>query len=145
MLWDDTLSQLPNSMSDIAPTLEREILLRIFNRNMLGMGNSSGSRINRLIGVRTKVDPESGVTDDITNFYPSYERNVIHAFETYPVAQTFGLSIVDAMALPADQWYRIRKSAERVAASRPPEGDNQVSQLVNLVRDVVLTRRNDEQ
>lgn len=105
------------------------------------MGKVSGSLVNQLIGVRQKVDSETGITDLVTYFYPSYERNVIQAFEHHQIAARFGISIVDAMALPVDRWYKIRKAAERMTDSKVPESDNQVNQLIQLVRELTLSRR----
>ena len=85
------------------------------------------------MGLRT--DQESGRSVPVTETYPSYFKMMMEAFENYPVAKYFGLTIQDAMSLPVNQWYSIRDTARRLAAS--VKSDNNEAQLLQLIKQLM--------
>lgn len=128
---------MPNDIENIAETLERELLLKRFNKVHLKMEEISGSPINQIIGMGMRTDLASGKVESVSHFYPSYFRNVVSAFEMYPVSKYFGLTIKDAMNLPVDQWYQIRQSARELAEKELPDSN---ILLVDLIKELIAFR-----
>lgn len=125
-------------MEDIAPSLERQLILRRFNKDHLKMEDSTGSQLNRIIGMGLRTDPDSGTTDVYTKMYPSYFRNLLQAFEVLPIASQFGLTPETAMALPVDRWYQIRKMALRIRETKAPEENKTETALLEIVKQLTI-------
>lgn len=129
---------MPNSVDDIAPTLERGVLLQQFNKEHLGMGVvGSDSILANMVGVRRHV-AEDGTSENITLLQDSYFRKVVREFEQSPVAHYFNLTIEAAMALPADQWYYIRDQARKLP---DPRASDITQQLLGLIREMMELRQ----
>ena len=137
-MWDEELSALPNQITDISQTLERQFILRRFNKDHLKMEESSGSMINRIIGVGVRTDEQTGKIEPVSYFYPSYFRNVIQAFEHYPITKYFGLTPESAMNLPVDRWHQIRKSAELLKENQQPDNE---TQMLQLLKELIMIRK----
>lgn len=106
------------------------------------METSTGSTINRIIGMGERVDPETGKTDSFVNFYPSWYRHVVKSFEVYPIYKHFGLTVSDAMALPVDEWIYIRKCAEKMLENQPPDTE---TMLLKVLKEFTSITRGGEE
>jgi len=129
-VWDNVLSLLPNELDNISESLEREYILRRFNKDYLHMEMSNGSQISRIIGMGEKVDRETGKTEKLGDIYPSYFRNVVRTFEIYPIYKHFGITIDDAMAMEFDRWVMIRKAAEKLPEEKNHDVEGQLLQII---------------
>jgi hypothetical protein len=138
---DNELAHLPNGLEDISSSLEREFILRRFNKSHLEMEINSGSPINQLIGVGERMNKDTKTKEPVYDFFPTFVNHVIRTFQLYPVAKTFGLSIDTAMALPVDQWYQIRKIAETLPPIKHVDVE---AELIKLVREVIVARGGNE-
>jgi len=85
------------------------------------MEAAAGSLINQLIGVGYVPGGSSDIGRPIFNQYPSYLANVLEVFKVYPIYETFGLTVNDAMALPVDRWRRIAKYAVSLGPKKKPD------------------------
>lgn len=94
---------------------------------------STGSDLNKIVGVGTRSD-SSGKTDKVTRFYPSHHREILMMFEYYPIKDYFGINVKDAMTLPIDEWYAIRKAIERIGPKQPDDSKETVPLLVEIVK-----------
>lgn len=137
-LWEDTLSKLSNNPEDIAQTLEREFFLRKFNREQLRMETSTGTPFKQMVAVGERFDKGSGKTERVTRFYPSYFNEVALCFKEFPIAEHFGLTVQTAMELPVNEWYEIRRLAEKLPKEKPP--DPEIVALKQLVTELILMR-----
>jgi hypothetical protein len=123
------LSKYPNSYTDIAPTLERQMVLRSFNNQRLGMENVTGTTLNQTIGMGIRTDPETGHTGPVTDFCPDYLREITQAFHHYPIAKTYGISPLDAMGMPVDRWKDLLAMAKELPEQKP-DAESQMFQLL---------------
>ena len=98
---------------------------------------SFGTPFNRIVGMGERLDRDTGKSEKVVSFYPTYFRNVVRAFEQYPVHKHFGLTVKDAMALPFDEWHQIRKAAERLAENAGPDTE---TKLFQVIKDLVTQR-----
>jgi hypothetical protein len=104
------------------------------------METTSGSDLNKIIGIGTRIDRESGDSLPVTNFYDSMENNVVWDFSQYNVAKYFGININDAMNLPLDRWYKIRNMAKMLSANKP---DDIETMMFKLFKDLLSKRGGD--
>jgi len=129
------LVPLPNSLEDVSHSLEREFILRRFNKDYLKMEISGGSDVMRIIGVGNRTDTKTGKTEKVTTCYPSHYREVLAMFEHYPITEYYGINIKEAMLLPIDQWYGLRKEIERIGF-KPPKEDNE-KLLLQILQKII--------
>jgi hypothetical protein len=124
---------MSNSIDDIAPSLERQLTLRSFNRSALQMQLSEGSDLAKAIGIGYKVDTatKGGGLVPVQELYPSFFNNMVNAFSILPITKYFGLTIADAMALPVDEWYRIRNAARKLYEKEPPDTTKQLLEIIS--------------
>ena len=132
-MWDNVLLYIPSGITEITRTLERTYALRRFNRDALGMSEASGSALNRVIGIGKRTDRETGKSEPVTSFYPSHFREVVDSFQHFPIADKFGLSVTDAMAMPLDQWFHLRKVAETLAATQQPDHTRELIEVIKVM------------
>lgn len=135
-LWDGVLSEIPNNSDDIASSLERQLTLRSFNREMLNMETNVGSTLNRVIGMGVKVNPETGKEELVTQLYPSYFDDVVRVFELYPVTDYFGLTVTTAMELPVNQWYKIRKTVLGMPQRKFHDTETELLKIIKQFMDI---------
>lgn len=104
------------------------------------METSSGSLLNRVIGVGTKIDKDTNKEVLVTELYPSYFNEVVKTFELFPVAKYFGLTPMDVMNMPVDQWYKIRKTAFTLPENKNTDVESELLKImkamVNLKQEV---------
>lgn len=110
--------------------MEREYILRRFNREQLKLEDSEGSDFNRIVGMGTRLNPETHVKEPITLSYPSYWRNVVKAFKVLPINKYFGLTPPTAMELPFDRWIQIREAAREMKKNEPPDQEHLLIKLI---------------
>lgn len=104
----------------------------------MGMEISSGTAINKLVGMGQRLNPETGEKELVTNFYPKYFEKVALTFRTFPVTKTFGITVEDAMRMSVDRWDHIRKIAETLPQNKFEDNEAEViRELIKLVRDVI--------
>lgn len=82
-----------------------------------------GSPTQRVIGVGKRADKKTGELLDVTNFHANFYSHVVSAFEHYPIFEHFGLTPEDAMAMPIDRWYHIRKISVGLAEAKANKPD----------------------
>lgn len=134
-LWYDKLIHLSNEVDDIAPTLERGLLLQGFNVERLGFDIGGGTPLRKFIGVNLRKDPETDKVVNASTLYPSFFRQVLRSFEYLPALHKyFHLSVDSAMELPMDQWYMIRAEAERIAGDPNKTKPDTETLLIELIR-----------
>ena len=131
------LVELPNGMDNIIQSLEREYALRKFNVEHLKMEVISGSEFERTVGVGVREDAETKTSHPIHVFYPSVINHVIQTFVLYPVAKIFGIGVDDAMALPVDYWYKIKKSAEAMPLNKHTDME---AELMDLMKQILTAK-----
>ena len=96
------------------------------------MEASSGGPVERIIGMGKRVDPKTRDVHNVTHFYRSFYNEVLAAFEHYPIVKYFGITPEDAMAMPVDRWYRIRKISAKLAQADYEKPDPMVTLLQYL-------------
>jgi hypothetical protein len=135
------LTSIPNDINNIAASLERQLVLRRFNKDHLKMEISSGSDLNKIIGIGTRLNPDTGRHEPVTTFYDSYINQVVWDFSQYPIYKQFGITVKDAMELPVDYWNRIRRSAIALAVNAPEDTE---TTLLKILKEVLSKRGGDE-
>lgn len=110
----------------------RHFVLRRFNRTQLKMrvDDPNISGIDRIIGVGRKMSPFTGELTKTTLTYRSFERPVAEAFVRYPIAETFGISVQDVMAMRVDRWYTLLKVIEKMPPKRSVDMEEQLLQII---------------
>lgn len=103
------------------------------------MESASGSDIQRIIGLGKRLDKKTGQSDYVTESYFSFYNHVVSAFEHYPIAQHFGLTVDDAMMMPVDRWYRIRKAGARLAEQQSTKPDLETL-FMQLIKELTIAR-----
>jgi hypothetical protein len=119
----NSILPLSNDPRDISENITREYALRRFNKDALGMETGFGSPIEKVIGVGKRMNPKTGELVDVTSLYFTFYKHVITDFERYPIFEHFGVTPEDAMAMPVDRWYYMRKAAARVAENKQQTPD----------------------
>jgi hypothetical protein len=102
---------------------------------------SSGSDLNKIIGIGTRLNPDTGRHEPVTTFYDSYINQVVWDFSQYPIYKQFGITVKDAMELPVDYWNRIRRSAIALAVNAPEDTE---TTLLKILKEVLSKRGGDE-
>lgn len=126
------MSKSSESDGDIASDLEREFTLRRFNKDALKMDETEGSDLKRIIGVSVRRDKETGQTFPVSDAHPSHFTAVRLTFERYPVYKHYGITIADAMAMPVDQWYELKRNIVNIE-----EPETELTVALQLVKQLV--------
>lgn len=114
---------LSNDPKDISDNLQREYALRRFNKDALGMETAFGSPTQKVIGVGKRIDKRNGELTDVTKLHASFYSHVLTAFEYYPIFEHFGITPEDAMDMPVNRWYAIRKASAKLAEDKAQQPD----------------------
>ena len=86
--------------------------------------NSNSSPISQIIGVGMRR--YEGSYHPVTMFHPWKRNQILKVFDTYPIFETYGLSVDAAMNLPFDVWQDIVASAERIGPKKDKEKDKEL-------------------
>jgi hypothetical protein len=103
------------------------------------MESPAGSQFNQLVGIGTRTDPVSGETHPWTRFVPNFFNEVEKSFLDNDVYKYFGITIVEAMAMPVNRWYRISESARKMKEKEPPVRDTE-GQMLELLKALIILR-----
>jgi hypothetical protein len=133
-LWNDVLVPI-SGQKDVTTSLERQLIIRQFNIRQLGMEDtSSGSDMEKIIGVGKRIYRPTGELIPVVDFFYSHFRRIVRTFEHTPVAKHFNLSIADALALPINQWHDIEREA-KLLASRGEKSE--ISELIDALKQFI--------
>ncbi len=90
-----------------------------------------------LVGVGSRTEKTTGKKELVTSFYPNHYEHVVRSFEVFPIRKIFGISIDEAMRMPIDRWWRIKKLAEKMPENKHT---NIESELLELVKKIIEVR-----
>jgi len=120
--------------------LSRELILRNFHKQQLDIESSTGSDLNKIIGLGQKKNPKTDKLEKVTDLYPSHLKEVLAVFEYYPVFENFGITFKDAMMLPINEWVAIRKSVEKIGLKdryKPKEVSEESQMLLKIIEQLI--------